>query len=230
MNKSSVRFLSSVLVMSVFGITSVCAAPSVKMLGTNTARVGTNAAVVRTDTANTASTQRLGSIRPKSVTSGAPVTVNKVVTKTNNVDSDSEARLSLGKYIHSTGVASGSIKPAAASAGTGVTSNDFVNLLDRVSNLETSVESKQSALTPGNGVVLENGVISLDPTVLQQSVETNVAATLADDYYTAEDIDTILEQHGVTSETVYTSVTNEENKYNAIDIADEFDEEFDFAN
>ena len=231
MNKSNIRFLSSVLVMSALGITSVCAAPSVKMLGANTARVGANTAVVKSNNVNTSSTQRLGSIRPKTISSGVPVTVNKVVSKTNNdADTDSEARLSLGKYIHSTGVASGTIKPTSAAVG--VTSNDFVSLVDRVSNLETSVESKQAALSVGEGLVLQDNVISLDTAALPEQVAgiQEQVNNIEDNYYTADEVDAILEEHGVISGPTYTSVTNEENTYNAIDIADEFDEEFDFVN
>ena len=115
MTKHNMRFLSSVLVLCVFGIASVDAAPSVRMLGTNSARIGTNATVVKSNNNTNTSTQRLGTIRSKAVNTGVPVTINKIATPTIAAsDSDSDARLSLGKYIHSTGVAAGTIKPSNA--------------------------------------------------------------------------------------------------------------------
>lgn len=222
------RFLSSILVLSVLGITSVSAAPSVRMLGTNAARVGTNTAVVKSDSKNTASTQRLGSVRAKNVTSSAPVTINKVPSKINpTTDSAEEARLSLGKYIHTTGVSAGTIKPVSGTTvNTGVSSSDFVNLVDRVQNLE---DGKQDTIVPGDGLVMKDNKISLDSAVLQAQVEENVATVMEENYYTADEIDDILEENGIApGGPTYVSVTNEENVYNAIDIADEFDKDFDF--
>ena len=214
--KTNIQFLSSALVMSVLGITSVSAAPSVKMLGANTARVGTNAAVVKSENSTTAPTQRLGSIRAKNVTSNAPVTINKVPSKINTTtDSTEESRLSLGKYIHTTGVSTGTIKPGTATTvNTGVSSSDFVNLMDRVKTLE------DDKFTIGDGLVVDsNNKISVDTTILQNHVENTIE----------EQIDDILEEHGVTVDPTYPSVTNEDSSYDSIQIADEFDENFDFT-
>ena len=225
---SNMRILSSVLVMCVFGITSAGAAPSVKMLGTNTARIGTNANVVKSNTNAGASTQRLGSIRPKTVNAGTPVTVNKVISANNTADSASDARLSLGKYIHSTGVSAGTIKPASSTSTStaGVAADAFDALVERVETLENG---KQDAITPGQGLVLDGSTISLDPAVLQTQVEENVTTALEDNYYTADEINTILEESGVTPPT-YASTTQENVSYDSIDVADTFDDNFDFAN
>ena len=228
MNKTNIRFLSSVLVMSVFGITGGYAAPSVKMLGTNTARIGTNAAVVRTDNANTTSTQRLGAVRAKGVVSGTPVTVNKVSSKVNTSDSGSDARLSLGKYIHTTGVASGTIKPVSTS-GIDTASSEFIALADRVTTLEEDKISMDPKFF-GEGLVVdtEKNKISIDPTILQAQVESTVENTLKEDYYTADQIDDILDESGITPPT-YASATQEEVEYETITVADKFDEDFDFT-
>ena len=216
------RFLSSVLVMSVFGMTSVSAAPSVKMLGTNTARVGTNTSVVRTNNTSTPTTQRLGSIRSTNVTSGTPLTINKVPTKANAVNSAEESRLSLGKYIHSTGVSAGTIKPTTGSASNaGISSSDFTNLADRVQNLENG---KQDTIVAGDGLVKSGNTISLDPVTLGDTV----SDILGEDYYTADDIDEMLDGVGGGSST-YPSTTQQNVNYDSINVADRFDENFDFT-
>ena len=228
MIKSNIRFLSSVLVMSVFGMASVSAAPSVKMLGTNTARVGSNTSVVKTNNTATPTTQRLGSIRPTNVGSGMPVTVTKVPSKVNTVntvgttDSGDAARLSLGKYIHSTGVSAGTIKPSTgSSSNAGVSSSDFVNLVDRVQNLENG---KQDAITAGDGLVKDGNTISFDPVTLGDTV----SDILGEDYYTADEIDEMLDGIGGGSST-YPSTTQQDVNYDSISVVDKFDENFDFT-
>lgn len=228
MTRHNMRFLSSVFVICVFSITSADAAPSVKMLGTNSARIGTNAAVVKSNNNNTnASTQRLGSIRPKTANSGAPVAINKVASPSVATSSDSDARLSLGKYIHSTGVSAGTIKPVATGvSGAEISSSDFLALTDRVRSLENG---KQDAFVLGDGLVLDGNTISIDPAVLQNQVEENVNTALEDNYYTADEIDTILEESGVTPPT-YVSTTQDNVEYQSINVADTFDDGFNFAN
>ena len=141
MTKRNMCFLSSALVVCAFGITSAHAAPSVKMLGANTAKIGTNAAVVKSNTDSNVPTQRLGSIRSKTVNNAAPVTVNRLTSPSVATDSGSDARLSLGKYIHSTGISAGTIKPATGSLPSPeVSSSDFVSLSDHVRDLERSLE------------------------------------------------------------------------------------------
>ena len=183
MNKN-INFLSSVLVLCVFGITGANAAPSVRMLGANSTKVGTNASVVKSDNKTSTSTQRLGTIRSKAVSAGTPVNVNKVVTPSTATSSDSEARLSLGKYIHSTGVSAGTIKPGATTGSTAeVSSSDFVALSDQVRNLK---DTKQDAISAGDGLVLDENTISLDSSAVQAQVED----VLGSHYYTKNEIDT----------------------------------------
>lgn len=233
MNKSDMRFLTSVLVMFFCGTAGVSAAPSVKMLGSNTARVGTNATVVKANT-NTSATQRLGSIRPKTVTTVAPVSVNKVVTKTSTEGSADEARLSLGKYIHSTGTAAGTIKPTGTTTSASAASNEFVALAERVDTLEgnmetlgTNIQSKQGILQPGEGVTLENNTIAVNNNISGLPTRMDELEDRISDYM--DEIDELLEEHGVTGEPTYSSTTNDQTVYNSIDIADEFDDDFDFA-
>ena len=180
MTKHNIKFLSSVLAMSVFGITSAGAAPSVRMLGTNSAPVGTNVTVVKSDgNANISTQQRLGSIRSKAVNAGSAASVNKIAPSAVATDSDSDARLSLGKYIHSTGVSAGSIKPATNNAGSSaeISSGDFVTLSDKVENLKNT---KQDVITVGDGLAMnENNELSLDSSAIQAQVEESVNTAIA---------------------------------------------------
>ena len=221
MNKN-IRFLSSVLVLGLFGIAGADAAPSVKMLGTNSARVGNNATVVRSakPSNTTSSTQRLGSIRAKTTNTAAPVTINKVATATgslNSVGAD-ESRLSLGKYIHSSGVASGNIKPVTMSS-------EFVTLSDRVSDLEAVVDTKQAELSvSGEGLVLENNTISLDSTMAALPGRvSDLENDLSTNYYTKDEISDVLDdQIGSDINTVYNVATGTRTY---VSIVDDFDEE-----
>jgi len=225
MNKN-IRFLSSALVLCFFGVAETHAAPSVKMLGANTARIGANTTVVKSDANANAPTQRLGSIRSKTVNGGAPVTVNKVVSPSATKDSGSDARLSLGKYIHSTGVSAGTIKPVANTAsGAEVSSSDFIALSDQVRDLKNT---KQDTISVGDGLVLSENTISLDPAVLQTQVAADVATALGDDYYTADQIDEMLDESGITAPT-YASTTPGVPNYESIDVADSFDDDFNFT-
>ena len=215
--KRKMRILSGALVMCAFGMTGANAVPSVRMLGNNSARIGTNATAVKSE--NTTSTQRLGTIRSKTVSTGTPVTVNKVITSSNAANSGDEARLSLGKYIHSTGVSSGTIKPVTTTPG--VSSSDITSLADRVSDLE---KSKQDKLTVDTGLVLENNVISLDDSVfgLQEQIDDlqdQLDAKLSADDLDETVYDVVEEQIGEDLDTVYDAATGER-KYVAI--VDEF--------
>ncbi len=228
MNKINIGFLSSFLVVCTFGVTGAFAAPSVRMLGTNTARVGSGATVVKAPTTSAQpATQRLGTIRPKNIGTVAPVTVNKVVTPTVSATSGDESRLSLGKYIHAAGVASGAISQPGTGAVPGTTSSDFVNLVDRVSNLETSVESKQPALSAGTGLSLDNNTIVLDEDIASLPNQVNeMQNAIENNYYTKTEVETLVENSGGT-DVVYISEDGVRTYDNVI-IADQFDEDFDF--
>lgn len=204
--KSNMRFLSSVMVLCVFGIAGANAAPSVRMLGTNTARVGTNAAVVKSDSKATTSTpQRLGSIRAKNIGTAAPVTINKVSSATLSSGSSDESRLGLGKYVHANVLPSGSVKPAKAPAENPAQTSDLTALTDRVSDLEIGIEGKQDAVSVGAGLVLDSNTISLNEEMAglpgQFDTLSEDVAALADEmdgkltsgdlnnYYTKQEVD-----------------------------------------
>ena len=221
MNKK-IRFLSSVLVLCLFGIADASAAPSVKMLGTNNARVGNNATVVRSakPSTSTSSTQRLGSIRTKTTNTVAPVSINKVGSTSGSLNSAGadESRLSLGKYIHSSGVASGNIKPVTMSS-------EFTTLADRVSDLEAVVDTKQAELSVGSdGLILENNTISLDSSITELPERvSDLESNLSNNYYTKDEISDVLDdQIGSDINTVY-NVSTGTRTY--VSIVDDFDEE-----
>ena len=212
MGKNNMRFLSSLLVMAIFGVGVADAAPSVRMLGTSAARVGNNATVVRANPNTDASsnnTQRLGTIR-KVGTTATPVTVKKVANSTAAGANDADAaRLSLGKYIHSTGVASGRITPVSTTPS--AASQDFLSLVDRVNSLEGEVGNKQSMLIAGDGIDLTNNTVSVGENIavlpnrmddLADAVEEKISMsdlnTALTDYYTAGEIDDMIETAGGT--------------------------------
>lgn len=182
------RFLSSVLVLCAFGIAGANAAPSVRMLGTNTARVGTNAAVVKSDSkaTSTSTPQRLGSIRAKNIGTAAPVTINKVPGSTLSTASSDESRLGLGKYVNVGTVNSGNVKkaPAYQPAQPATPSADISALTDRISDLERAVDAKQDAISVSDGLVLDENIILLDSDVVQAQIEDNL-----DYYYDKDEVD-----------------------------------------
>ena len=210
MKKSNMRFLSSVFIMIFAGNAAVLAAPSVRMLGSSAARVGNNATVVRANPnadASSNNTQRLGTIR-KVGTIATPVTVKKVANTENAGMTDADAaRLSLGKYIHSTGVASGRITPVSTTPS--AASQDFLSLVDRVNSLEGEVGNKQSMLIAGDGIDLTNNTVSVGENIaglpnrmddLADAVEEKISMsdlnTALTDYYTAGEIDDMIQDAG----------------------------------
>ena len=204
MTKYNSRFLSSVLVMGIFGITNTVAnaAPSVRMLGTNSARIGTNATVVKSESDTAAPTQRLGTIRSKTVNSVAPVTVNKVATPSVAADSDANSRLSLGKYIHSAGLSTGPINA-------GVASGDFVALSDQVRDLK---DSKQDVISVGDGLEKSGATISLSSETVASLDLANSAVQPGDlnNYYTKEEIGSMIS--GLDVENLNSSIQSKADK------------------
>ena len=240
MNKS-IKILSSVLVLCAFGIADACAAPSVRLLGTNTAQLS-GKSVTPTNTIpsqGATSSARVGTIRPKSVSSVTTSGVNRVI-KPSTVSSD-ESRLSIGKYIHNAGVTSGVIQPAGAAAspssGATVASSEFISLVDRVSDLEGEIETKQDIFEAGNGLIMENGVIDIESAIynlpeqvadLQTQIDNKTSAeslveTLSDYYYTKDEISDVLDEEiGSDINTIYDTATGER-KY--VSIVDTFDDD-----
>lgn len=215
--------------MSLFGMVDASAAPSVKRLGTNTVRIGANTPTVKSQTTTTtAAPQRLSTVR-KNVAPVAPVAVNKTVSAaTPDTDDATQARLSLGKYIHSTGVATGNIKPSTTPT---ISSSDFINLTDRVTNLESNVDLKQDAISAGDGLVMDNDTIGLNPEYvqiperidsLQTQIDTKVSASeLNDNYYTKTQINKVLgDLEDLDIDTIYDAATGTRKYVSVIDIFD----------
>ena len=228
MNKNTL-FLSSMLVLCTFGITGADAAPSVRMLGNNTVRVGTNAAVVKSNSdVSSQPQQRLGSIRAQGIKSSAPITINKVGTPSTTESAGDDARLSLGKYIHSTGVSAGTIKPVATPSTAGVTDEDLASLVDQISK-------KQDKLDVDSGLTLENNVVGLNSTYLAlpnrvTNLETQMNAKISADDLESAVADAVADevetQIGEFVDTIYDAETQERI---AVTVVDDFtDEDKDF--
>ena len=154
MNCRSLFLLMSLAILNIGFVCGANAAPTVKKLGANTSA----ATPVKTATLSSKSTTtpRTGSIRTTNVSTVKPATVVKTVSaKTDEAD----PRLSVGKYIHSTGVTSGVIKPIASAESATAASKDIISLSDRVSELSATVDGKQDILTPKNMISSGAGII-----------------------------------------------------------------------
>ena len=180
--KKQILNLSFLGIIGALFLTNADAAPTVKKLGTTNNVVRTTNTGVKSDSSNLsrASSARFNSAKPVVKTTSAPV-----VKTTNTAVADSnDARLSLGKYLHSVNVN----KATPSGTGTaGVASNDFIELKDRVTKNEADIATatqdfkdhiddadihvsledkdkwndKQDALTAGDGIKInDRGVIS----------------------------------------------------------------------
>ena len=162
MKKSNIRFLSSLVVFCTFSIANAYAVPSVKMLGTNPARVGVNSATVKQNTptkTNTVSTpQRLGSIRAQTATTG---TLSNRVSSASGSSDSNRLGFKVAPYIQSGNAVN--IKPNQAPAINPTPSPaDVSGLEDRIISLEDAMPTKQNELAAGEGIVLDNNTISVD--------------------------------------------------------------------
>ena len=245
MKQINMRFLSSVFVLTVFGVTGAFAAPSVKMLGTNTARIGTNTAVVKSNpgagVSNSSQQQRLSSVRAKTMTSAAPVSITSTNANTNGDARIGLGNASLNKYLRSAPIntAAPQQNPSQAPVRPGVSDQDFTNLTDRVQDLEAGIENKQDALSAGTGLVLEDNTMYLsddiaqlpsqlddmqdeiDTKVTQAQVNTTLNNSLGN-YYTKYEVQNILNDiTGSDVKTIYDYATGER-KY--VTVVDTFNE------
>ena len=176
--------ISIVCMLSVIGVESAQAIPSVRSLGGAGTYAGTSSATVANTKAGT------GSLRASSLRAGrigvTPATVSKV-----SASDSSAARLSLGKLLHNTGIKKGVIQPTPTTPSTGptISDGDLTSLQNRIHAIESDVanmtsrvsearehildtnshvstsdrdkwNAKQDALTAGSGISIENGVIS----------------------------------------------------------------------
>lgn len=147
------KLFSLVGALCIGGVVSTAsAAPTVKKLGGSNGHLQSGAAVSVTSaprlgnaTTSSVSTASVGVPRTSSLrlgTSAKPVSVTKSGTATkataavNAVDAN---RLSIGKYIHDSGVNSGYIKPVSGVSQAESTSADVVSLMDRVADLESKL-------------------------------------------------------------------------------------------
>ena len=140
-------------------VSNAVAVPTVKRLGTSNSYSGTtNISSVKTSGARTS---RAPSMRSVSSNKN-PVTITKTVSTKAN-DNVTTSRLAVGKYLHNKGVESGVIKPATSSAE--IQSDDITNLTNRVVQLENKIDEKQQELSAGDGIIIENDVISVDSAI-----------------------------------------------------------------
>jgi hypothetical protein len=128
-----------------------------------------------------------------------PATVNKVNIK--NID---DTRLSVGKYIHNQGVTSGLIKPISSTVDPSVSSDEFIDLKDKVVLLESQIADKQPLLTAGDGIVIENDVIGLSEDIKNLPTEFSALQLKVDE--TVYDNDTIYD--AATGERKYVSIVD----------------------
>lgn len=224
-------FLPVTLVLSLGVMPGAIAAPSVRVLGQKTAGSGNTVQTVKRVDANqlsrAASVRNTGTVvKPVSITKN---TVTKTTTE-NKVPSESAARLSIGKYIHSTGVKNGVIKPNGSASGVSPSSGDVVVLTERIDDIDARVEAKQDRLEAGDGIVISDNVISVDTSVgdLSGRVDTleeqvsGKADTSDFEAYKNEVNATINEYFVESNDTVYDAVSGER-KY--VTMAYEFDED-----
>ena len=233
MNKS-IRFLSSIFVLAVFGVMDAYAVPTVRLLGTNNPQMAgkTVNQVTSASVPTSVSTSRVGTTHPRNVTVSAPVTIKKTTAKPTSVADDS--RLSIGKYIHTTGVSNGTIKPSSAS-DISASSNDLTSLADRVSALEAGMGNKQDLLIAGAGVVIEDNTISLDPAILDlpdqlSDLRDELTLKTSDEvlleqlnqyFYTKEQVVNVLdEQIGSDINTIYDKATGRRVYVSIMDVFD----------
>ena len=220
-----------VAVLSAF-VCSANAAPSVKVLGTKKSGNGNSNTALKLDSQTLNKSvpgARLGSVKVSNLQKAKPVTMNKSVASGKNTIGDN--RLSIGKYIHSVGVQSNVIKPATQSAPA-ASSDDFLNLQDRVQRVETELSMKQNALQAGDGVVIEDNVLSLSQDVNDFVADVNSLKTQMDDkadllnvtnnYYTKSEVTDLLSAHGLGSDnTVYDAGQGVHSYVTFVDVFDE---------
>lgn len=180
MSHNNILF-STVCALCMAGFTSsAMAVPTVKKLGATATTSGnrvTTGVAATPRAANTLNTSKTSNnLRTPSVRLGAaaakPVTVSKVGTANQTNSAADNSRLTIGKYIHTSGVNSGYIKPVGTASELKAQSDEIVNLIDRVEDLENN---KQDNLVAGEGVeIAGNNEISIidDITGLPDRVDT----------------------------------------------------------
>lgn len=221
MSKRNRLFVVAVLSAIVY---SANAAPSVKVLGTKKSGNSNNNAALKLDSQTLNKSvpgARLGSVKVSNLQKAKPVTMNKSVASGKNTVGDN--RLSIGKYIHSVGVQNNVIKPATQPAPA-ASSDDFLNLQDRVQRVETELSMKQDALRAGDGVVIEDGVLSLSQDVDGLVSDVTSLQEQMGNVYTKSEITNLLDSHGVGEGNTVYDANRGERKYVTFLFEEDFSE------
>lgn len=230
MSKRNRLFVAAVL--SAF-VCSVDAASSVKVFGTTksgNSEPGTSLKLNSQTSKKTVPVARIGSVRATNLPGGKSVTKGGT-TQLGGTTGSATNRLSVGKYIHAGGVQSGVIKTTVPSVAT-PSSDDFLSLKDRVEHLEAEVALKQNTLQAGDGVVIEDNVLSLSQDVNGLVADVNSLKTQMDgkadllnvtnNYYTKSEVTDLLNAHGLgDNNTVYDAGRGVRNYVTFVDVFDE---------
>ena len=209
---------SLIALLSVGGFAHTAwAVPAVKRLGVanNNYVQNNNVATPKNASLNSSNLSRTSSIR----TLGTAVKPANVAKPTKTADKSGanidDRRLTVGKYIHTSGVNSGYIKPIGNTTEPQVSSDDFVNLTDRVIQLE---KTKQDNLSAGGGIEIENNVISVSTEIQElpdavadineQLNEKVDIANITSNYYTKDEVYTKNETQQFVTQHVQNVVEN----------------------
>lgn len=193
MYRSRSFLLGMLLVTLEFGAFDAFSAPAVKLLGKkNVSNSASNISTVRA--ASPKQGVKIGSVRNTGV-SVKPVSVNKIgnvgttLDKTKTSSISSPQRLSVGKYIHTSGVNSGLIRPVSEVSAAAATAGDISVLTERVSDAEKTIETKQDKLTAGNGITIsDDNVISVSKELADTLEDKVDLDNLVERYYTRDDV------------------------------------------
>ena len=205
-------------------VSNAVAAPTVKRLGAQSS-YPSNTTVSPSKATGKSNVSRAASVR-SNVNTGKTATITKVNSQ-NDSNNATTSRLTVGKYIHNKGVASGLIRPNGSGTPSGQ-SDEITNLTDRVIQLENKVETKQEQLYAGDGIIIENNTISVDPSVqelpgriadIEDELDEKVDIdNLSSNYYTKSEVDDAIEDQVIqANDTVYDAATGERTYVSIVD-------------
>ena len=205
-------------------VSNAVAAPTVKRLGAQSS-YSSNTTVLPSKATGNSNVSRAASVR-SNVNTGKTATITKVKPQ-NDSNNATTSRLTVGKYIHNKGVASGLIRPNGSGTPSGQ-SDEITNLTDRVIQLENKVETKQEQLYAGDGIIIENNTISVDPSVqelpgriadIEDELDEKVDIdNLSNNYYTKSEVDDAIEDQVIqANDTVYDAATGERTYVSIVD-------------
>ena len=154
MNKINMRFLTGVLALCFCSVSVAHAAPTVKRLGSNTAKIGSNASVVTAPTPSKSSSssapQRLGSIR--GIGTAGTSSTNRVSGSISSSKAADRLGVKIGPYVQTgKSIAKG---PKAYVPATQPS--------------EQPVTPTEINLKAGDNILLEDNEISLNPVIVER--------------------------------------------------------------